>query len=449
MVKKSWLSVLLVGGLVLVVGVGVILKFVIDGIENNTILTKFPDRGVPRINITLEGTTIDDINSESKEIKYDGNELSLYEGGEMQEFDNVQIKGRGNGAWTREKKPYQIKFSNKVDLFGMGKARKWVLLANAMDATNLRTRAAFYLEEILGMKYRFQGEFVELYVNEEYEGLYYLTHAVEIGKNVVDLRDPMGVLVELDNLYYEGEQYYETSNRDYLTVKDAVNETNTERAMNEFLEKYDEFERVVAERDYNKVAELVDVESFAQYYLLSEFSVNPDAYWTSFYMYKDGNEDKIHAGPGWDFDLAFANKWWGNWMGEDFYSPETTMVRRGEILSEEEYSEMNSEKGQEWYETSQKLSRIMFDMMEMPEFQEEVEKQYQEKMQEKLDGLAISILEWADDIELPMRENHRRWDNEDYWEKTKEMTKWIIERVRFFKKRYGGLQDEDIMLSLD
>ena len=288
---------------------------VIIFIVNNT---EFEDRGLPIINIELNGVSLEEINGGDKDIKYSSNRLAIREGGITREYDDIVVKGRGNGTWTQEKKPYQIKFNEKVDLFGLGKAKKWVLLANAMDATNLRTAAAFRLEEMLDMKYRFSGEFVELYINNRYEGLYYLTHAVEVGKNVVDLKDSMGILVELDNLYYEWERYYKTGNGDYLLVKDVVDEMNEEEAMRRFLKAYDEFERAVAEKNYERVKELVDIESFAQYYLLSEFLVNPDAYWTSFYMYKDGDSDKIHAGPGWDFDLAFANRRWINWMGQNF-----------------------------------------------------------------------------------------------------------------------------------
>ena len=446
MLKWDRPVVLLWGVLVLIVGVGLVAKVVIEAQLRDETLARFPDNRAPRMNITLNDVTFEEVNSGSKEVKYEGNRLALYESGDMREFDNVEIKGRGNGTWVQEKKPYQIKFSEKVDLFGLGKARKWVLLANAMDATNLRTKAAFYLEDLLGMKYKFEGRFVELYIDEEYEGLYYLTHAVEIGKSVVDLRDPMGVLMELDNLYYWEEDYRESGNGDHLVLKDAVSDANKEIARKEFMLDYDEFEKVVAEKDYEKVKELVDVESFAQYYLLSEFSVNPDAYWTSFYMYKDGVEDKIHVGPGWDFDLAFANGWWGNWMGEEFYSPERTMIRKGELLTQEEYEEMNLGGEIDWYAWSRGLSRIMFDMMEMPEFRGEVRRQYEMKMSNKVDELGGKILEWTEEIEGLTWRDAEKWQKGDYREDAKKMAEWIKKRSKFFEKEYGEGTPSDVLI---
>ena len=43
----------------------------------------------------------------------------------------MTIKGRGNSTWDlpTTKKPYNIKFEEKVDLFGFGKAKKWSLIA--------------------------------------------------------------------------------------------------------------------------------------------------------------------------------------------------------------------------------------------------------------------------------------------------------------------------------
>ena len=35
----------------------------------------------------------------------------------------LSIKGRGNSTWEQEKKTFALKFSEKTDLFGMGKAK--------------------------------------------------------------------------------------------------------------------------------------------------------------------------------------------------------------------------------------------------------------------------------------------------------------------------------------
>ena len=48
---------------------------------------------------------------------------------------DMEIKGRGNYSWTGfDKKPYRIKFDKKQNLFDMGKAKKWILLANYYES---------------------------------------------------------------------------------------------------------------------------------------------------------------------------------------------------------------------------------------------------------------------------------------------------------------------------
>ena len=440
MVKKNWLLVLSGVMAILIVGLGFLLKWNIERIGWEKVEEAFPNRGVPRINIALNGVSLDEINEGSKEVKYEGNELTVYDGGdEVVEYGDVRVKGRGNGTWGQEKKPYQIKFDKKVDLFGMGKARKWILLANSMDATNLRTEAAFYLEGILGMEPTFVGEFVELYVDGDYQGLYYLAHVVEIDKQSVDLKDPMGVLVELDNLYWEGERYFESNNGDKLVVKDAKTDYVVDVAMGEFMDDYNAFEKAVMKKDYHKICELIDVESFAKYYLLSEFTVNPDAYWTSFYMYKDGSDDKIHAGPGWDFDLALANRTWGNWLGEEFYSSKNTMIRKREIMTREMYEEMGLVSDEvDWHGVSLRLSHLFFDMVEVPEFWNVVKSVYVERMKGREDELLWRIGQEANRIEEAVMADEERWGGEGFWYEVETMKRWIDERYKYFDEVYGG-----------
>ena len=54
------------------------------------------------------------------------------------------------------------------------------------------------------------------------------------------------------------------------------------------------------------VTELVDVESFAQAYIIFELYKNPDVDYSSFYMYKDA-KGKLKCGPVWDFDMCLGN----------------------------------------------------------------------------------------------------------------------------------------------
>lgn len=49
----------------------------------------------------------------------------------------IEIKGRGNNSWAKDKKPYAIKLAEKQPVMGMNKHKRWALLANASDKTLL------------------------------------------------------------------------------------------------------------------------------------------------------------------------------------------------------------------------------------------------------------------------------------------------------------------------
>jgi hypothetical protein len=55
--------------------------------------------------------------------------------------------------------------------------------------------------------------------------------------------------------------------------------------------------------------EYIDLESFADHFIISELTKNVDAYRISTYLYKDkdSNGGLLKAGPVWDFNLAFGN----------------------------------------------------------------------------------------------------------------------------------------------
>ena len=74
--------------------------------------------GLPILNIHLNGVNLEMIKAGSKEEKYDGNIADLYIDGNKTSFEQVRVKGRGNSTWTYPKKPYQIKFDKKTDMFG-------------------------------------------------------------------------------------------------------------------------------------------------------------------------------------------------------------------------------------------------------------------------------------------------------------------------------------------
>lgn len=377
--------------------------------------------GLPKVEIFLNDVTLTEIYENSKELKYPGNRVAILDGGEVAKYRDVEVKGRGNATWVQVKKPLQLKFSQKVDLMGLGPRRKWVLLANYMDPTNLRTDAAFYLERMVGERFAYDGRFVDLYIDGGYEGLYYLTRAIEVGKGAVQLKDPLGVLVEMDNVYGKlEEKYYMSGNGEVFTTKDAVAEDNADEAMEEFLKDFNALEVAIKQRDYAEIGRLIDIESFVKYYLVSEFTTNIDAYFTSVYFYKDGPEDKIHAGPAWDFDKSFT----GGAVGVD-----------RELTRREDANEYYDRDEQYW-----QWSKLYARLVEFPEFEKEAKRIYDERMAGRKDELMWHVAEQAKIIERSAEKDGKRWDKTNFEQEVEAMLEWIDKRYEYMDRKYSDKQ---------
>ena len=425
MIRRHWLTWVLVGVLILVVGIGLLVKFGMEKAQADEILAKFPDRGVPRMNITLNGVTLEEINAGSKETKYEGNEVAVYEGSEkINEYDGVEVKGRGNTTWNQDKKPSQIKFNQKVDLFGMGKRKKWVLLANAFDITSLRNDTAMLLAEMVGMQYNKRGKFLELYIDDEYNGLYYLMQKVEIDKASVDLRRSDGLLFEIDMLHTDDGDTFISYLGDFLVLKDSVLNDYGDMVKS-FMFDYNNAERAIIEKNYSKITKIIDIDSFAEYYLINEFAANPDAYSTSFYLYRN-NEGKIAAGPVWDFDLAFANKEWVWHVDERLFSPYEEMVKKKEAF------------GFDGSKENENISKIFYYLMEIPEFREKVSVLFQDRLCGRKDELVKAIMTSGNTVNMAVLSNNTKWNKTFSGEEYLTLIEWVEARYDYFERVYGG-----------
>lgn len=270
-----------------------------------------------------------------------------------------ELKMRGNATANNKKPPFQIKLSEKTDLFGMGAAKTWILLANYTDQSLIRNSVMYKIGEMLGIL-TCENRSVDLYVNGEYYGVYLLCEKVQVHPERVDIYDlekenellnpnnygftrkvksgalidetiiteyqyvrnmvnpsdiSGGYLVELDNNYYEGEKcYFKTSNGNAYVIKspELASQEQVEYIARVFAEME---EAIYSPSGKNSkgihYSQYVNVESLAYGYILQEYGRNWDSGSSSLYFYKDldvnGEFTKIVKGPLWDCDNTLGN----------------------------------------------------------------------------------------------------------------------------------------------
>lgn len=241
----------------------------------------------------------------------------------------VSVRGRGNSTWHEfAKKPYKLKFDEKVDLFGMGAAKKWVLLANALDETMLRNALAFSLATALDLPYTTPYRFVNLFLNGRYLGVYMLCEQVEEGANRVDVKSSKTGLLDTGYLLEATEQKNSEEDDQFFTLPVAEGVTLGSEGWFQFNIKSPEAEECTDAqcafiRDYVKrvneaifcedwdaVCELCDVDTFVNMFLVNQVMLPTDMGYCFFlYKYAGG---KLCMGPAWDFDQSSASSNFGS-----------------------------------------------------------------------------------------------------------------------------------------
>ena len=107
---------------------------------------------------------------------------------------------------------------------GMGSDKEWALLANYFDTTYLRNYYAYKLAIAMGLEYSIDIEFVEVFLNNKYQGLYLLTETVKTSKERVDIEgDELSFLLELDDkLIYDNPNYLETIDDEMFILDNSL-----------------------------------------------------------------------------------------------------------------------------------------------------------------------------------------------------------------------------------
>lgn len=254
----------------------------------------------------------------SKEVYVSGTVNIDPNGSGYSEFSGTtEIKGRGNSTWPLPKKPYRLKLSSKAPLMGMPANKHWVLLANYMDRSMIRTTTAQNLAALTSLAWTPQSRMVELVLNGMYMGPYQLIEQVRIDPNRVNI-DEMeptdisgesvtgGYLLEVDFRF--DEQPFRTTHGAQISVKEPEDYQPEQEAYIEYvLQRFDDALFAPNFTDpVNGYRAYVDIDSLVDTYLISEFTMQLDAFYSSTYFYKKRTDEKLYFGPMWDFDLSIA-----------------------------------------------------------------------------------------------------------------------------------------------
>ena len=248
----------------------------------------------------------------------------------------ISIERRGASSMGFEKKSYSIELqnpdgsNNNVSVFGFPEENDFVLYGPYSDKTLMKNVISYHMYREMG-DWAPRTHYVELFLNDEYRGIYVFTEKHKRDENRVDIdkltpadiTEPAitgGYMLRRDKKnglppetywtspvnqpYYE-QLWYEYFDPDYYELV-----PEQRQYIRAFMKEFDEMmsgpnfkDPVIGYRSY------IDEESFIHYLFLNEISKGIDNYMFSTYFYKQNDEDggKFFAGPPWDYNLGYGN----------------------------------------------------------------------------------------------------------------------------------------------
>jgi hypothetical protein len=310
-------------------------------------VTSVQNANLPIILINTYGATLNDTDSiggSATVMNSVGGTTDLLNG--VADYQGrIGIHIRGSTSESYPKQQYSMELWNesnddkKASLLGMPSQSDWVLYDPFTETTLMQNPLAYKWANETG-HYASRTQFVELYMStannthagntttlnysSNYMGVYILEEKVKIDNNRVDIDNPIsatnpngGFVVQQDR--YTGTNFFVTPQGVHMVLQDPDDATLTTPVAN----AWNAFENALfsSGSDWktpgaaNYYGNYIDINSFADYYLLNEMTRNIDAFWLSTFYTKQADtvvngtvtqRGLISAGPVWDFNLSLG-----------------------------------------------------------------------------------------------------------------------------------------------
>jgi len=237
------------------------------------------------------------------------------------DLTRIKIRSRGYSTFAQPKKSYKIKLPAKQSLFNLPAGKNWMLLANFQDGPLMSNMLAMKVGHILKLPFTAVLIPVEVTLNNQYLGVYWLTPHKEVAPGRIDLGKE-GLLLELTQSKkgssdpYEKSHYLFTSEGFKLPVlvhyprlhKTAEKSLDTASAkLKQINDEFNALERELLAPDFpKKYGKQLDKNSLARLLIVYQLTYNQSlSQLESIYLHKTANS-KYSFGPIWDFDSAYG-----------------------------------------------------------------------------------------------------------------------------------------------
>ena len=249
----------------------------------------------------------------------------------------ISIELRGSSSQMFPKKQYALETEDSqgenlnVSLVGLPQENDWILNGPYSDKSLIRNVLIYRLARDLG-HYSSRTRFCELLLNGDYRGVYILMEKIKRDKHRVHISklkpdevsgDDLtgGYIIKIDKLAGEKVDGWYSIFPPYPASKHRIyyqyhypKQDKIVDAQKKYIQDYIfDFEKSIFSPNFQDPVHgyysKINLSSFVDYFILNEISRNVDGYRLSAFLYKDKNskDSRLHAGPIWDFNIAFGN----------------------------------------------------------------------------------------------------------------------------------------------
>ncbi len=259
----------------------------------------------------------------------------------------IGIEIRGSSSQMFPKKQYGVETRDAdgedldVSLLGMPAESDWIFYAPYSDKSLMRNVLAYDLAREMG-RYATRSKYFELVLNGDYKGVYVLFEKIKRDKNRVNIKklepddvsgDALtgGYIIKIDKWTGTNNDGWNSNFPPYFNAWQSISyqyhipkpEDIVWQQKNYIQNYIYTFEKKMYSSGFDDpdtgYVNNIDIQSFADFFLINEISKNVDGYRLSTFMYKDRNSvnSKLFMGPIWDYNLAFGNAdYYNGWLKE-------------------------------------------------------------------------------------------------------------------------------------
>ena len=281
---------------------------------------------------TIYSTTADGESMLSARISILDNETRNHHPSDTPDLESAGlIRIRGRSSRYFDKHNYLLRFTDDDgayadhEVMGMDAHYEWTLHGPYLDKSLIRNYLWYNIAGEM-MEYSPNVRFCEVILNGAYQGLYLMTETITNGENSrVNVSEPIdnststgyvlrldqGSRTDLKNINNFTYYTYRISRRNHLNINIEYPRSGalTQEMADAIEQDLSDFEKALYSFDYDDriygYQNWVDVKSFADYFILNEFTQNYDAGYLSTFLYKDIG-GKYHMAV-WDFNNACGN----------------------------------------------------------------------------------------------------------------------------------------------